>query len=196
MLSWLVIGIGDITTRRVIPAILSEPRSKLAGIVTRDPRKAEPYGVPAWSNLADGLAVADAVYVATPVFLHAPQTILCLHAGKHVLCEKPMGMNYAEASAMEQAAREASRVLGIAYYRRLYPKVDRAKELLESGAIGRRYRRQDEIGTPSAITVDFETLGEKDASLTDTVTLRDRDSMKQERVKIGDLLSVLASRLR
>ncbi|MEY2486188.1 MAG: glycyl-tRNA synthetase [Verrucomicrobiota bacterium] len=66
----------------------------------------------------------------------------------------------------------------------------------ESGAIGRRYRRQDEIGTPCAVTVDFETLGEKDASLTDTVTLRDRDSMKQERVKIGDLLSVVASRIR
>ncbi|MEY2540173.1 MAG: glycyl-tRNA synthetase [Verrucomicrobiota bacterium] len=66
----------------------------------------------------------------------------------------------------------------------------------ESGAIGRRYRRQDEIGTPCAVTVDFETLGEKDASLTDTVTLRDRDSMKQERVKISDLLSVVASRIR
>ena len=66
----------------------------------------------------------------------------------------------------------------------------------ESGAIGRRYRRQDEIGTPCAVTVDFETLGEKDASLTDTVTLRDRDSMKQERVRIGDLLSVITSRIR
>src|SRR5205807_10568515 len=52
----------------------------------------------------------------------------------------------------------------------------------ESGAIGRRYRRQDEIGTPFAVTVDFETLGEKDASLRDTVTLRDRDSMKQEQI--------------
>jgi glycyl-tRNA synthetase len=57
----------------------------------------------------------------------------------------------------------------------------------ESGAIGRRYRRQDEIGTPFGVTVDFETLGEKDAALTDTVTLRERDSMKQERVAIRDL---------
>src|SRR5437667_159552 len=46
----------------------------------------------------------------------------------------------------------------------------------ESGAIGRRYRRQDEIGTPFGITVDFEPLGDKDASLRDTVTLRERDS--------------------
>jgi glycyl-tRNA synthetase len=65
----------------------------------------------------------------------------------------------------------------------------------ESGAIGRRYRRQDEIGTPFGVTVDFETLGEKDASLRDTVTLRERDSMKQERVKINELPSILAARI-
>jgi glycyl-tRNA synthetase len=66
----------------------------------------------------------------------------------------------------------------------------------ESGAIGRRYRRQDEIGTPFGVTVDFETLGEKDPALRDTVTLRDRDSMKQERVVIEDLPSILNSRIR
>jgi glycyl-tRNA synthetase len=64
----------------------------------------------------------------------------------------------------------------------------------ESGAIGRRYRRQDEIGTPFGVTVDFETLGEKDPALRDTVTLRDRDSMKQERVKISDLAQLLSRR--
>ena len=64
----------------------------------------------------------------------------------------------------------------------------------ESGAIGRRYRRQDEIGTPFGVTVDFETLGEKNAALADTVTLRERDSMKQERVKISDLADMLISR--
>jgi glycyl-tRNA synthetase len=61
----------------------------------------------------------------------------------------------------------------------------------ETGAIGRRYRRQDEAGTPFGLTVDFETLGEKDAALLDTVTLRHRDSMKQERVKISELLNLL-----
>ncbi len=66
----------------------------------------------------------------------------------------------------------------------------------ESGAIGRRYRRQDEIGTPFGITVDFETLGEKDSTLRDTVTLRERDSMKQERVAIKDLPDILVSRIR
>jgi glycyl-tRNA synthetase len=50
-----------------------------------------------------------------------------------------------------------------------------------TGAIGRRYRRQDEIGTPYCITVDFQSLED------DTVTLRDRDTMRQERVGIGSL---------
>jgi glycyl-tRNA synthetase len=65
----------------------------------------------------------------------------------------------------------------------------------ESGAIGRRYRRQDEIGTPFGVTIDFETLGEKDTALRDTVTLRERDSMKQARVAIKDLPTILGSRI-
>lgn len=139
MLRWLVIGIGDITTKRVLPAILSEPRSRLAGIVTRDLKKAERYGTPGWTVLDAALAEAnaDAVYVATPVCLHAPQTIACLRAGKHVLCEKPMALHYAEACSMQRAAEEAGRTLGVAYYRRMYPKVNRAKELIGAGAIGR-----------------------------------------------------------
>ena len=87
------------------------------------------------------------------------------------------------------------------------PLVAKAKEIVdllrphmyvfydESGAIGRRYRRQDEVGTPFGVTVDFETLGEKDANLLDTVTLRERDTMKQERVKISDLPSILSARI-
>jgi len=65
----------------------------------------------------------------------------------------------------------------------------------EGGAIGRRYRRQDEIGTPFCVTVDFETLGEKDAGLRDTVTLRERDTMKQERFKISELIQLLSARI-
>jgi predicted dehydrogenase len=125
----------------VLPGILAEPRSRLAGIVTRDPRKAEAYGAPAWTDLERALAEsdADAAYVATPVFLHAPQTIACLRSGRHVLCEKPMAMNYAEACSMQRAAEETGRLLGVAYYRRLYPKVNRARELMEAGAIGRPF---------------------------------------------------------
>ena len=66
----------------------------------------------------------------------------------------------------------------------------------EAGAIGRRYRRQDEAGTPFGVTIDFETLGEQGAELKDTVTLRDRDTMKQQRVKINDLLPLLSEKIR
>ncbi len=59
----------------------------------------------------------------------------------------------------------------------------------DSGAIGRRYRRQDEIGTPFCITVDFDTLTDQ------AVTIRHRDSMQQERVSLGQIKSFLAERL-
>ena len=58
----------------------------------------------------------------------------------------------------------------------------------ETGAIGRRYRRQDEIGTPFCVTVDFETLGEEKPELKDTVTVRLRDSMEQLRMPIAELV--------
>jgi 1,5-anhydro-D-fructose reductase (1,5-anhydro-D-mannitol-forming) len=139
MLNWVVIGIGDIATRRVIPAIQAESRSRLYGLVTRDPAKAAPYGVSVWKTLDEALADPEvhAVYVGTPVFLHAPQTIQSLRVGKHVLCEKPMAMSEPEARIMLNAADESGKTFGVAYYRRSYPKVQRAKELLAAGAIGR-----------------------------------------------------------
>ena len=136
--NWLVVGVGDITIRRVIPAIQAEPRSQLYGVVTRDPAKAAPYKTRAWATLDEALtdSAIDIVYVATPVFLHAPQTIQSLRSGKDVLCEKPMAMNEAEARSMVEAGRESGKTFGVAYYRRCYPKIQRAKELLAAGAIG------------------------------------------------------------
>lgn len=66
----------------------------------------------------------------------------------------------------------------------------------DSGAVGRRYRRQDEVGTPYCITVDFETLGESGEELKNTVTIRHRDSMQQERLPIDSLLAWLLERVR
>jgi 1,5-anhydro-D-fructose reductase (1,5-anhydro-D-mannitol-forming) len=139
MLKWLLAGIGDIARKRVLPAILVEPNSKLVGLITRDPGKADGYGVPAFETIEAALEGTDAgaVYIATPVFLHAPQAIAALRAGRHVLCEKPMALHYAEAQSMQQAAMEAGRTFAIAYYRRKYPKVERARQLIESGAIGK-----------------------------------------------------------
>jgi glycyl-tRNA synthetase len=76
----------------------------------------------------------------------------------------------------------------------------------EAGAIGRRYRRQDEIGTPFCVTIDFDTIGEPERSgdgrsqngpeKQDTVTLRHRDSMQQERIPIADLPGRLRAAVR
>ena len=138
ILKWLVVGVGDIAVKRVIPAILAEPRSRLVGVVTRDPKRAEDYGVLAFSDIDAALKDSDAqaVYIATPVFLHAEQSVAALLAGRHVLCEKPMAMTYGQAMAMNVAARQVDRVLGIAYYRRMYGKVERARQLIAAGAIG------------------------------------------------------------
>jgi predicted dehydrogenase len=136
---WVVVGVGDIARKRVIPAIFAEPESELYGLVTRDARKAKAYpGARAWSVLDDALrdGAFDAVYVAAPVALHAGYALTALRAGKHVLCEKPMAINHAEAQAMTEAAAESGRLLGVAYYRRLYPKLLRLRELLQDGAIG------------------------------------------------------------
>jgi len=65
----------------------------------------------------------------------------------------------------------------------------------EAGAVGRRYRRQDEIGTPFCITVDFATLGEEGDELKNTVTVRERDSMQQQRIAIADLPGWLLQRI-
>ena len=139
MIRWLVIGIGDITRRRVIPAILGSPRSHLQALVTRNPSKAQNYPTArAYTSLDQALDSGgfDAVYVASPVFLHAPQTIGSLRAGKHVLCEKPTAMNFAEAEAMVKTAEETGRLFGVAYYRRLFPKLIRARQLIMQGVIG------------------------------------------------------------
>jgi glycyl-tRNA synthetase len=66
----------------------------------------------------------------------------------------------------------------------------------DRGNVGKRYRYQDELGTPWCVTIDFETLGEKGPELADTVTLRDRDTMKQDRVKIGELVALISEKLR
>jgi predicted dehydrogenase len=140
-LNWLLIGIGDIARKRVIPAILADPRSALTGFVTRDGSKAEAYpGTKAWPTLEAVLASGekiDAVYIASPVVFHAQQAIAALGAGKHVLCEKPVAMSYAEAASIVEAARASHKLFGVAYYRRLYPKLWRAKELIVTGAIGK-----------------------------------------------------------
>ena len=77
-------------------------------------------------------------------------------------------------------------------YKKILAETDLVVDFDITGSIGKRYRRQDEIGTPKCITVDFGTLGEDAAQgERDTVTIRDRDSLKQERVSLGELIEKL-----
>ena len=140
---WGLVGAGDIVRRRVGEALRESAGSTLAGVsraradlvdsFAREIGAARAY--PTWQELVADPDI-DAVYVATPVRLHAQQTIAAAEAGKHVLCEKPMAMNVAECDQMIAACRRAGVALGIAYYRRFYPAVIRVKELLASGEIG------------------------------------------------------------
>ncbi|MCF7844785.1 MAG: glycine--tRNA ligase [Kiritimatiellales bacterium] len=79
-------------------------------------------------------------------------------------------------------------------YNEILDKTDLVIDFDITGSIGKRYRRQDEIGTPKAVTVDFGTLGEDDEQgAPDTVTIRDRDTLEQKRVSIGELVEQLKS---
>jgi glycyl-tRNA synthetase len=89
-------------------------------------------------------------------------------------------------------------VLPLSRHERLVPVADEIAGSLRphlmidvdsAGSIGRRYRRQDEIGTPLCVTIDFDTLDDR------AVTVRDRDTMKQERVPVDELLPTLQERL-
>ena len=68
----------------------------------------------------------------------------------------------------------------------------------DAGSIGKRYRREDEIGTPYCITVDFDTVGDPENGIApdNAVTVRDRDTMQQERIPISELKAYLAERIK
>lgn len=79
----------------------------------------------------------DVVHLCVPHYLHAPMTIAALHAGKHVLCEKPMATSITDARAMAQAARDATGQLGIIFQNRYNAASVKLKEIIDSGSMGR-----------------------------------------------------------
>ncbi|MGD9497270.1 MAG: Gfo/Idh/MocA family protein [Armatimonadota bacterium] len=140
---WAIAGCGDITNKAVAPAITAQPHSELITLFSHTPDRAEQlrqaHGAQRATSDWDALLGAediDAVYVASPVHRHAPQTIAALSAGKHVIVEKPMALNVAQAEQMIAAAEAAHRLLTVAYYRRFFPKSRRIRSLLDAGAIG------------------------------------------------------------
>jgi predicted dehydrogenase len=140
---WGLIGCGDIARKRVARVLGDAPQSELVAVSRAHEQLAESFAkefgakkwFAKWRDLIDDPEI-NAVYVATPVNLHAEQTIAAAEAGKHVLCEKPMALNLAECDRMLAACRANDVKLGIAYYRHFYPAVQRIKSLIESGEIG------------------------------------------------------------
>lgn len=142
-LRWAVIGCGDIAEKRVAPAINRESRSCLHAVVRRDEAKCRDFAARhgathALNSFAAAVALdeVDAVYIATPVYLHAAQTMASALAGKHVLVEKPMALTADECAEMTDACRTHGVTLGVAYYRRFYPKVRAMQDLIAAGDLG------------------------------------------------------------
>jgi len=144
VLAWGLIGAGDIARKRVAPALRDLPNCDFVSVSRSKSELAESFarefGAKKWSAdwrelIADD--EIDAVYIATPVNLHAEQTITAAEAGKHILCEKPMALDVKECEAMIAACRSNGVKLDIAYYRRYYPAIARVKEIVGSGDIGR-----------------------------------------------------------
>lgn len=142
-INWGLVGCGDVARKRVAQAICAEPRSRLLAASRRSPEQlrqfCETFAVERSYTDAGELWAdpdIDAVYIATPVHEHLPQTLAAARAGKHVLVEKPMAMTAAECDAMIAACRAAGVRLGIAYYRRFYPLVHRIQALIRTGTIG------------------------------------------------------------
>ncbi len=121
-----LVGLGNYATRQLGPALRHTQKCELRGIVTGTPEKEgqwqKEYGVlpehtynyQTFDRLAKDKTI-DIVYIVLPNFMHAEYTIRALEAGKHVICEKPMGMNAAECKAMIAAAKKAKRKLQIGY---------------------------------------------------------------------------------
>ena len=141
--NWLLVGTGDIAKKRVAPALAQVKSSKLVSVCDLLPERAR--------TLADEYEVsevfcdfgkalketsANAVYLATPVGLHAKQCEQALQAGKHVLVEKPLGLNGPDAARAVEAARDKDLRAGCAYFRRCSDRYAQAKEMLEKGQFG------------------------------------------------------------
>jgi len=138
-----IIGCGSIARHRHLPELADNPDAEIVAVCDIVPSRAEEmgkkYDARPYKKYEDLLALdeIDAVVVCTPNYLHAPITIAALKAGKHVLCEKPMATSRAEAEEMIATAEENGRFLMIGHNQRLMAPHVKAKELLDSGKLGR-----------------------------------------------------------
>ena len=140
-LRWGILGCAGIAERALIPAIREARNAELSGIAARDPARAEDWArrhgirraYPGYAELLQDPWI-DAVYIPLANHLHAEWSIRAARAGKHVLCEKPLGLSAEEAGAMFAAAEEAKVVLMEAFMYRFHPQIERSLELVREGS--------------------------------------------------------------
>ena len=140
---WGVLGVAKIAVEKVIPAMQRGEVSEIAAIASREMRKAkaaaEKLGIPrAFGAYEDLLADPgiEAVYNPLPNELHVPWTLRALAAGKHVLCEKPIALDAAEARQLIEARDRSGKLVAEAFMVRFHPQWRRARELARDGSIG------------------------------------------------------------
>src|SRR5258707_5209481 len=138
-----ILGAARITPMALIRPALAVPEVVVAGVAAREPQRAGDFAIKhhverAYPSYAAMLAAKDieAIYNPLPNALHCEWTIRALDAGKHVLCEKPIAANAAEAERMAEAATRNDRVLVEAFHYRYHPLAARMKEIVESGELG------------------------------------------------------------
>ncbi len=140
---WGILSTANIGAKAVTPAILASTNGVLAAVASRNDEKATEYaaqfGMPrSYGSYEELLADpdVDAIYNPLPNRMHLEWTIKALEAGKHVLCEKPLGLNAAECLEMADAARRNDRLLMEAFMYRFHPRIKRTVDLVASGELG------------------------------------------------------------
>ena len=135
-----IVGFGWVARDYMYPAIQRCDRVTLSAVCSAHPADMQglPSSVRQFIRLEDMLREADldAVYIATPNHLHCAQTVACLAAGLHVLCEKPMATTAEDATAMLQAARQSGKQYATAYDQRFHPAHQRIRHLLQENRLG------------------------------------------------------------
>ena len=140
---WGVLGTAKIATTKVIPAMQRGQLCEIAAIASRDGAKAEEVagrlGIPkaygSYEEMLDDPGI-DAVYNPLPNHMHVPWSIRAAEAGKHVLCEKPIGMNVAETLELMAARDRTGVTVGEAFMIQSHPQWVRTMELVRAGRIG------------------------------------------------------------
>jgi UDP-N-acetylglucosamine 3-dehydrogenase len=149
-----VIGCGSIAKYRHLPEYKLNKNVEIVAVcdivAERAEKMAEEYGAKAFSDYKEVLKLEDidAISVCLPNYLHAPVSIDALNTGKHVICEKPMATSKEEAEAMINAAKRNDKKLMIAHNQRFVASHQKAKEIIESGKLGKIYSFKTTFGHP------------------------------------------------